>query len=309
MTVAEKDWTWSERPTSDARYDAMISSVDEHLARCGFPPFQRVCRAEWLIAKTLDIWASLPRPRRTVPADEPFGVTDLLDRVADWYDANYGKRMRAPFLAHSFAIDLRGTLWRVRLPKVFGTITVYAQPDLSQGCGIGGGFNVLAAIDRFPQAYANRLRSVDAQRLLDASQIAFTSITFLSGLRGDMFGKQAGLDFEHSVDALLTGFSWSKASWETAQCAEKVMKAVLIRKGCERVPKGKEGHDIPLLGQMLEREAGVSLDGNDLGTIHCDPGVRYGEQVVSPSTAYGAHEALLRLLKTLSDQLGMSEYA
>ncbi|MGH8190876.1 MAG: hypothetical protein ACREP2_05460 [Rhodanobacteraceae bacterium] len=53
----------------------------------------------------------------------------------------------------------------------------------------------------------------------------------------------------------------------------------------------------------------VSLDADDLGIIHCDPKVRYGEQAVNPEAAYAAHQALLRLLKKLSDQLGMSEYA
>jgi hypothetical protein len=60
---------------------------------------------------------------------------------------------------------------------------------------------------------------------------------------------------------------------------------------------------------LLEREGGVSLDFDDLGLIHCDPKVRCGEQVVNPEAAYEAHRALLRLLKTLSYQLGMSEYA
>ena len=309
MNAVENDWAWSERPSDEASYDAMISSVDEHLACCGFPPFQRVSRAEWLIAKGLGIWASLPRSRRTAPTEEPFGVTDLLDRVSEWYATNYGKRLRAPFLAHSLAIDLRGTLWRVRLPEVFGTITVFVDPDLRRGRGTGGGFNILGAIDDFTQAYASRLRSMDAQRVLDASRIGFTAITFLGGFRGDTLGEQAELDYEHSVDALMTGFSWSKASWETAQCAEKVMKAVLVRAGCKHIPKGRDGHDIPSLGHLLEREGGVSLDAGDLGLIHCDPKVRYGEEVVNPEAAYAAHRALLRLLKTLSDQLGMSEYA
>ena len=82
--------------------------------------------------EALDIRASLPRRRRTVATDQPFGVADLLDRVGEWYDANYGKRMRAPFLAHPFAVDLRGTVWRMRLPEVYGTITAFVDPDLSR---------------------------------------------------------------------------------------------------------------------------------------------------------------------------------
>lgn len=308
MTLAENDWAWRQRPNSDAAYDDMISSVDEHLAHCGFPPFQRVMRAEWLIARQLDLVASVPRRRRAVPATTPLDDADLLDRVSEWYDANYGRRMYAPFLAHSFAIDLRGTLWRVRLPRVFGTITVFIDPDLSRGRGKGGGLNILGAIDHFTQSYANRLRPADAQRVLDASQVAFTAVTFLSGLRGAPFGEQAGLDYEHSVDALMTGFSWSKARWETAQCAEKAMKALLVRKGCERIPKGRDGHDIPALGRLLEREVGIALDADDLAAIHCDPNVRYGEQTVSQDAAYAAHQALLRLLDGLSGQFGATEY-
>lgn len=307
MTLAENDWAWSQRPISDAMFDNMISSADEHLAHCGLPPFQRVMRAQLLIAKQLGLVASIPRPRRTGPTTTPFDDADLLDRVNEWYEANYGKRMRAPFLAHSFAVDLRGTLWRVRLPEVFGTITVYVDPELSRGRGMGAGFNVLAAIENFTSAYAIRLRAAEVQYVLDVSKIAFGAVVFLGGLRDNTFGEQAGLDFEHSVDALMTGFSWSKARWETAQCAEKVMKAVLVRKGCERVPKGRDGHDIPALGRLMEREADISLDAGDLAAIHCDPSVRYGEQSVSQDAAYTAHQALLRVLNDLSHQLGASE--
>lgn len=308
MTIAEEDWDWNERPTSDAEYDDMVSSVDEHLARCGFPPFQRVMRAEWLIARQLGLVASVPRRRRAGPATTPLDDADLLDRVNEWYEANYGKRLRAPFLAHSFAIDLRGTLWRVRLPEVFGTIAVFSDPDLTRGRGMGSGFNLLAAIEHFTPAYARRLRATEVQRVLDASKVAFGAIAFLGGLYNDTFGEQAGLDFEHSVDALMTGFSWSKARWETAQCSEKVMKAVLVRKGCERIPKGRDGHDIPALGRLLEREAAIALDADDLAAIHCDPNVRYGEQTVSQDAAYAAHQALLRLLDGLSGQFGATDY-
>lgn len=291
----ENDWNWSLRPASEAEFDAMMSSLDEHLAKCGQQPFRRPIRAGYLVSVRLGMSAVLSGPIWMRGPRTPFGPTDLLLRVGEWYEQNYGKRLRPPFRARSFTIDIRGTLWRVRLPIVFGTVTVLVDRNLGEDYR-GGALNILQSIEGFTQAYANRLHDEEIGRISEEPHMAYLAIEVLNGLSGHVFFEQARMDYEHSVDALMSGFSWSKARWETAQCVEKVLKGLLATAGHEYPSKGGAGHNIPKLGEIVSDKLGLALGPDLLKKIHCEPKVRYGEQSVSPAEAFSAHVALLGVM-------------
>lgn len=302
----ENDWNWSLRPASDAEFDAMMSSLDEHLAKCGQQPFRRHMRAECLVSERLGVAAVVRGPLRMRAPRTPFGPTDLLLRVGEWYKQNYGERLRPPFRARSFAIDIRGTLWRVRLPIVFGTVTMFVDRHLGEDYR-GGARNILHNIESFTQAYANRLRDEEIGRIAEESHTAYFAIEVLNGLSRHVFFEQARMDYEHSVDALMSGSSWSKARWETAQCAEKVLKGLLATAGHEYPSKGGAGHDIPKLGEIVSDKLGLALGQDVLKKIHCDPKVRYGEESVAPSEAFSAHTALLGVMVFIGRKFSKTE--
>lgn len=301
----ENDWHWSPRPASDAAFDAMMSSLDEHLAECGNQPFRRPTRAKHLISVRLGVSAVLTGPLWMRAPRTPFGPTDLLLRVGEWYEQNYGKRLYPPFPARSSVISIRRTLWRVRLPIVFGTVTVFVDRNLDKEHR-GGALNVLQSIEGFTQAYANRLHDEEIGRIVEESHMAYLAIEVLNGLSHHVFFEQARMDYEHSVDALMSGFSWSKARWETAQCAEKVLKGLLASAGHEYPSKGATGHDIPRLGVIVSDKLGLVLDLDLLKKIHCEPNVRYGEQSVSPAEALSAHVALLGAMVLIGRKFNMT---
>lgn len=305
-SAMESDWKWSLRPASDADFDAMMSSLDKHLAECGHQPFRRTTRARHLVSVSLGMSAVLSGPLWMRVARTPFGPTDLLLRVGEWYEQNYGPRLRQPCGARSFAIDIRGTLWRVRLPIVFGTVSVFVDRDLDKDYR-GGALNILQRIDGFTQASANRLHDEEIRRIADESHVAYLSIEVLNGLSRHVFFEQARMDYEHSVDALMSGFSWSKARWENAQCAEKVLKGLLATAGHEYPSKGRAGHDISKLGEAVSDKLGLALFPDLLKRINCEPKVRYGEQSVSPAEAFSAHSALLGLMVFIGRKLNMTE--
>lgn len=298
-----KNWAWSKRPSSEVEFDAMLSSADEYLAQCGHLPHQRPMQAKVLVSSKLGFSAPLFRPNWMNWQSEPFGPTDLLERVDGWYKDNYGKRLLSPFPARSFAVSLRSTLWRVHLPVIFGTVSITVDTDLSVAHE-GGSWNLLHGIDDFTQAYASRLHPVEIHALLESSKEAFASVDFLNGLPSSggasALAQQARLDYEHSVDALLSGFAWSKARWETAQCAEKVIKCLLQIRGLD-FPRGRDGHDIPKLGALLEEVLAIGIAPHHWHAVHCEPKVRYGEEPVTAQSAYNAHRALLHVLASLSN--------
>jgi HEPN domain-containing protein len=137
--------------------------------------------------------------------------------------------------------------------------------------------------------------------------MAYLAIEVLNGLSQHVFFEQARMDYEHSVDALMSGFSWSKARWETAQCVEKVLKGLLATAGHEYPNKGGAGHDIPRLGEIVSDKLGLALGPDLLKKIHCEPKVRYGEQGVSPAEAFSAHAALLGVMVLIGRKFNMTE--
>jgi HEPN domain-containing protein len=304
----ESDWNWSLHPASDAEFDSMMSSLDDHLAKCGHQPFRRPMQAEHLVSVRLGVSAVLSGPLSMGVPRTRFGPKDLLLRVGEWYEQNYGKRLRPPFRARSFAIDIRGTLWRVRLPIVFGTVTVFVDRNLGKDYR-GGALNILQSIDGFTQAYANRLHDEEIERVGEESHTAYLAIEVLNGLSRHAFFEQARMDYEHSIDALISGFSWSKARWETAQCVEKILKGLLATAGHEYPSRGGAGHDIPRLGEIVSDKLGLALNPDVLRKIHCEPKVRYGEESASPEEAFMAHTALLGVMVLIGRKLSVTEEA
>lgn len=230
-------------------------------------------------------------------AEISFGGNDLQERVTTWYQSVYGNRMKSSFQARGFAIDLRGTLWRIRCPYIFGTVAFVTDRNLAARYG-GGSCNVLQLIDDFTPAYAARLNSDELDNLLSSFELAFVAVEYLNELRGHHYFDQARLDYEQSVEALMTDFAWSKARWDIAQCAEKVMKGLLALAG-DPYPAGRNGHHIPNIGKKAAGVLGLSLDPAELVAIDCHPDVRYGEVPVSRDEACAAHQALLSLLNSL----------
>jgi len=284
----------------------MMSSLDEHLAKCGYQPAHRRSRAEYLVSLRLGVSAAISGPLWIRPQRTPFGPTDLLMRVGEWYEQNYGGRLYPPFRARSFVIDIRGTLWRVRLPKVWGTIAVVVDPNLSEDYR-GGGLNIIQSIEGFTQAYATRLSDDELRKISKESQVAFSAIEVINGLPRHTLFEQARMDYGHSVDALMSGFSSSKACWETAQCAEKVLKGLLAINGHDYPSKGGAGHDIPRLGEIVLDKLDLALAPDLLQEIHCNPKVRYGEQNVSVTEAFSAHVGLLTMMVQIGRKLNEDE--
>src|SRR5688500_6213987 len=108
MADKEDDWTWPTRPRSADEFDAMMKSVDQHLAACGKLPHQRDMNAQLLVARAFGLpWSFPQRGKR----GEPFSDADLLPRVFDWFDAYLGERNKVNASPGNVVVQLHGTLW------------------------------------------------------------------------------------------------------------------------------------------------------------------------------------------------------
>lgn len=296
------DWTWPQRPTSAAEFDAMMASLDQHLAAHEIRPYQRGFRAAMLLSSVFRF--QVPIVGTTGPRGEPFGPSDLVARAFEWYEANYGERNKVDPSPGSIVIALHGSYWRARMPCLFGTFSIGIDRDLSQWADDGfpakGGhqINALALVEDFPQAYASRLSDHDLERIFNEIYFGYHAVMALAGLHGDELFDQARGDYEHSIEAIISGRHLSKARWDNAQCAEKVLKGLLNSAGFRSSysTQGRDGHDIVKLGQAANEKLGFDFSEGSLRAIYCPTSIRYGEMNVSHNEAYTSHRELLSML-------------
>lgn len=295
-----KDWTWPREPTSDAEADAMLESLDRHLADRGLLPHQRPFMALLLVSNHLWQWTGYrPTPFFPQPSDPP-----LMGLAQAWWAQAYGGRHDPHFDARSFALNVRGTIWRATLPVVFGQVVVVADRrwDLTPPPGVtaGGTLNAVRAIRDFTPFLAARLTDGELAAIAGAFERAWPVIDALGSAPDHPLLRMAQLDYAHSVDALVSGVAWSKARWDTAQAAEKAMKGRLARAGFP-FPKGKDGHHLKQVARAFTEAFGVELPEAEIAAIDCRSGVRYGEESTTRDQAMAAHESLLALLPLVLD--------
>ena len=98
------------------------------------------------------------------------------------------------------------------------------------------------------------------------------------------------------------GSSFTKhyTRWDTAQCAEKVLKGLLARAGHKYPTSGAKGHDILELGRLVGEKLGLAIPDSALRSIQCSPSVRYGEMNADQNEAYCSHKDLLSLLMRIA---------
>ncbi len=301
--MGRDDWSWPAKPTTEAEFNSMMVSLDTHLARSGLLPFQRPLNAQRLVSMRLGLSGTTFGPLSAPMRTEPFNPTDTLMRVAEWLHANYGQRLNPHFESRSIALDLHGTLWRMRLPIVYGTIHWFFDPNLSNdekalGTNSPATGNVLNLIEHFTPTYASRLSQPDIKGIAYTFTLGFEAIEALESLTGHQLFDLARLDYTHSVDALISGM-WSKAWWETAQTLEKLMKGLLSLER-QPFPKGRQGHDISTVGKAFGDFFGVNLPASRLRAIDCKADVRYGDAEATREDAFAAHDALLNLVPLLA---------
>jgi hypothetical protein len=296
------DWGWINQPAMEPEFEAMMASLDIHLANCGILPHQRAFAAQSLVARTLGMTFAIPPPPRRSP--HAFHADDTIHWVSDWFKAIYGKRINPHFEARSMAVDIRGTLWRMRLPVIYGTIQWFFDPDLdNKGISLAlrapATGNAFTLIEDFTLALAQRLSHDEIKEIGAALLLGFKGVDALDFFKEHVLFDQAHLDYAHSVDALISGIAWNKARWETAQAAEKTIKGLLKLAGKTYPTQGKDAHNIGHLGGLAADHLGVAIPKSILESIDCKPAVRYGEEEGTKSQAFAAHQAFLELLPML----------
>jgi hypothetical protein len=226
-------------------------------------------------------------------------------RVFEWFRETYGDRNKSDMALGYIVFPLRGTYWRLRIPLSFGTVVPFADRDLrNKGRQVGthrepATHNVLTGLKGATQVYVDRLTDTEVLRVQEVYDRGYVAMAALDEFKGHPLFDQARGDYAHSVQALADTKALSKAKWDTAQCAEKVLKGLLGRAGQPFPTNAKRGHDVAYLGGLVTAYFGLPISEGVLRTVHCSPMVRYGEMNVDANEAWTSHDALVGLLAAL----------
>jgi hypothetical protein len=291
-------WSWPAEPTTDAEFEAMMRSLDGHLARRGIPCMNRHMMAWLYVSKVAGVSPAMI-PSFLRDASEP--TPPLLAKANEWLTETYRNRPNPHFDSLCIALDLNGTVWKLDVPMGFGQQCLSFEPTWDPSTkAIGAHVSVLGHIRGFTPFAAARLTPEELTSIQQAVDVGFPAVMGLMQLDVTPLFSAARLDYTHSVDALASGIAWHKARWDTAQAAEKLMKGMLDAQNLPYTNRGAKGHHLKVIGDDFERGTGRRIPLELLEALDCEPFARYGQGDASREQAMAAHRALHRLLLFLT---------
>jgi SEC-C motif/HEPN domain len=236
----------------------------------------------------------------------------LTTKIHEWFDRRYGDRLKID-PTWKIAVQIRGDLYRLRLPLVFGAANVICSPKqygiTSQATAGSGGrlptINVLDLIDDFTEEYAKSLTKDELAALFNQFQLGFAAMNEIESISETELVKEAIGDIDASVAHLFANqpqFGLSK--WASLQATEKIIKAFISQKG----EKYKTTHKLEELASHAESLGLNEIPRPLLDMVQCTPGVRYGDPAVSLSEAVAAHHLALDLCLGVASQIFLTRY-
>lgn len=287
-------------PDHGPLFEAMMTEIDSRLGQEGCGIEDRPIRAGREVSLLHGVPVPIGRtdPERLPPELAPYAT--LGAAIIDWYDENYGDRLKVDMKPGRVVVRLDGDLYVIGIPRLFGSIAFGVSRDFlpERTAFRGGGHcNIIQLVEHMTPAKAARLSDTDLKAAEEAFIVGlWASYTLETTAHALMTSAQA--DVATAVTALLDRHDRSgQSKWASLQAAEKTLKAAIALKGGDF----PFTHDLARLASLLS-ELGIVIEIKPLlAAIQCTPGIRYGEEACSQAEALAAHHASLALVNTLRD--------
>lgn len=280
-------------PTNEKEFIVMMEIVDSFLREEEIPIHARPIRGWFEISKTLKLGLSMfPRENRSA-ADGVYTGDDLSIRIFSWFDERYGNKLAVRMGPGRGAIMVRGDLWEVHFPKVYGTVEFFISPSersSNQGEDLKlrriPQCNILDVITDFPIGLARSLSSNELRTIADSFIAAYQSMDSIFKIQNLPMVREILSDIDSAVNHLLSSPPhYGLSKWSSLQTVEKSFKTFLAVKGIN-FPKHHKLHEL----SRLSKEHGLfAVKKSLIDKIQCSAGVRYGDEDASKEEAYQAH--------------------
>lgn len=303
-----KQWKAPSSPTNETEYETMMQSLDRHLAEQDLHIHQRPGHAAILLSSTYGEGRTILMFSSPRLEDHPaYSAEYLCARAHIWYDERYGEAVKTRPEIGYFLVPLQHHAWKVRIPFFYGGAEIYIDRSLGQEphgnviCRAPIRINILDCFEGMTSAYSSSLKDEELIFIGQRFDTAYDALSVLDVLdRGQPLFRQARVDYNHSVEALCSvDRSYGKARRDTATCAEKVMKGILI----EKIGGGfKLDHKLVSLAKLLNENCGLQVNLGLAEKLYTAADVSY-EVPVTKQAALDAHANLLTFLAELLPQI------
>lgn len=278
----------------------VFEEIDQRLIEQGVPITLRYMEAIGEVSKYFGN-APIPLSPKSLLPNNDLG-NQLCQWLHDWYDAKYGELQFFNSDLGFFYQKIRGDLWHYRVPNFAGTCNFFVDKDLTV-CGANNETNIMRMSPNMTQAYVNSLTDDELSSLMATFSDALESFEILSGWRCAKipFCQAIEADLQTITVQLRTHtMNYGQARWAYSQCAEKILKAWLLKAGItESMLKDKYGHSIHKLVNAFNKHYGEQLSTDRLDVIICSPSARYDEDDFSLEDIIKAQDWLFETIKTI----------
>jgi HEPN domain-containing protein len=234
----------------------------------------------------------------------------LSQSVMDWFEVRYGDKLKINFVTAEIAVMIRGDLFRMHVPTMYGKVQVICDPRFwaDNSCmqiAVNENdplpiINVLNCIDGLTESYALTL-SLDEQRnLFYTFQFAHEMTKAIDKPSAVPFINEAKGDIQASIAHLFEELpQYGLSKWASLQAVEKFIKAY-IHKSRMKPPFT---HDLQKLANLAASHGLPAISPVDLAKIQCSAEIRYGRIAVSSQEAAEAQHASLKVCAEVAKSL------
>lgn len=296
-------------PEEGPAFEKMMRAIDDELAAQGAKIQGRGFRAIRLISQRYGVSIPVLMGRRPGPP-ELERWADLSEKVHEWFAGTYGDKMIIDGTPGRAVVELRGDLYVIVLPRIYGAFRPLVSRQFLDLPAIGKNapvcINLVQAVDGLTEARAARLTDRDLQRIGQHFFEALESYTVLESNVDQPMVPLAQGDVETATAKLLDrGDRWGESKWASLQAAEKVLKTAITLEGnaFPHVHKLQSLIDLLKSPHLRARLAPLALK------LQCAAGIRYGSEACTREEALDAHHASLTLMRELHRTGGMLKFS
>ena len=312
MNKGEKsaDQSKKRRPplviSSEEEFQALMEDIDREMINedLGIPA--RPIEAGRKITGRYDVVLdAVPQERPILPG--VFTPDQISLRIHDWMKQRYGERLKLPFTIGRVVIPLRGSLYTITCPVVYGSAKFVCDPGTfgqsRQTLGIHSipTCNVLDLIDHFTADLARSLTSEEVVKIGLAHASAMGAYIALHAVSDVRFVSEAFGDLDAAVSHLMEHKPQPGLSkWASLQAVEKLLKAYIVTKGGTE----KRHHSLKDHAKDATELELPPVSDEYIKDVQCPAGVRYGQVAVSVKEACIAHFISLEVCEVAAQSIG-----
>ncbi len=286
-------------PNNENEFMTMMEIVDAFLRSQEIPIHARPMRGWFEISKTLQLGLSLFPRQKTIPSPGVYTGDDLSLRIFAWFDERYGKRLAIRSGPGRMAISIRGDVWELHFPRIYGTVLFFISQTIKSSdikddlrSDVAPKVNIFSLITEFPVGLAQSLNPMEMNSIAESFKQCFDSMQAIEEIQQLPLVKEIFSDIDSAANHLLTRPGhYGLSKYASLQVAEKSFKIFLASKGVS-FPKV---HELQKLSKLAESHGLFPVELQLIAKIQCGAGVRYGEEQVSLIEAQQAHELSILL--------------